>query len=173
MPGSKLSYRPIWVLIRDKRLTSGVRGPLAHVLLLPAGRHTGGVGINDEAGEGLGGGALRVGVGACEDKVEGGDAAVGDPHLLAVDDPLVPLLLGPGLDAGHVGARAGLGDAVGAHDGLLGEPVEVLVLLRVVAGQHDGHGAEAVGLERCTDAGATVGELLGHHAALEGAESHT
>src|SRR5690606_38202773 len=34
----------------------------------------------------------------------------GGPHLLAVDDPAVAVAFGPGLQGGHVAARAGLGE---------------------------------------------------------------
>ena len=58
--------------------------------------------------ERLAGGALGVGVGSRQHKVKVGHTTVGDPHLLTVDDPLVALLLGLGLDASHVGAGSGL-----------------------------------------------------------------
>ena len=67
--------------------------------------------VNNEASEGLPGGALGVGVGPGEDEVEVGHSSVGDPHLLTVDDPLVSLLLGPGLDPRNVTPSTGLGDS--------------------------------------------------------------
>lgn len=35
-----------------------------------------------------------------------GYPSVGDPHFLSVDNPLVPFLLGPGLDTGDIGSSA-------------------------------------------------------------------
>ncbi len=59
------------------------------------------VGVDDEGRETAGASALTR---AGEDDVEVGDAAVGDPRLLAVDDHLVALDPGGGLDGRNVGA---------------------------------------------------------------------
>ena len=50
-----------------------------------------------------------VPVGAGDEHPVLGLLAARRPHLLAVDDPLVAVALGPGLQAGEVGAGAGLG----------------------------------------------------------------
>ena len=76
--------------------------------MVPARGDPGGVSIHDEPGECLAGRTLGVGVGSGQDEVVVGDPAVGDPHLLAVDDPLVPLLLCLSLHSGHVGAGSRL-----------------------------------------------------------------
>ena len=51
-----------------------------------------------------------VGVGAGDQHAEVGDLAAGGPHLLAVDDPLVAVEHRLGLQAGEVGAGAGLAE---------------------------------------------------------------
>ena len=100
------------ILLRHDDILEGdaacIRAALSHVQLLAAGRDPGGVAIHNEAGESLAGRALGVRVGARQDKVEAGHPTVGDPHLLAVDDPAVALLLRLGLDAGHIGASTRL-----------------------------------------------------------------
>ena len=88
--------------------SSGVRATLSHVLLLPARGNSGRVGVHDKARECLAGRALRVGVGSGQHKVKVGYAAVGDPHLLAVDDPVISLALSSSLDPGNIGTRSRL-----------------------------------------------------------------
>ena len=56
--------------------------------------------------------ASRGRVGAGEDEAPLGDVRQGAPHLLAGDHPLVAVGLGPGADAGEVGARVGLAVAL-------------------------------------------------------------
>lgn len=41
-----------------------------------------------------------------------GNAAIGNPHLRPVDDPLLPFFLGFSLDTRHVGSRTGFGHAI-------------------------------------------------------------
>ena len=72
-----------------------------------------------------------VGVGAAEDEDVVGHEALGGPDLLAVDDPLVAVEDGLGLEAGEVGARVGLAEALAPGD-LAGEDLgeeELLLLL--------------------------------------------
>ena len=52
-----------------------------------------------------------VGVGAYEGEDEVGVVGAGGPHLLAVDHEVVAVELGPGAEAGEVGAGVGLGHA--------------------------------------------------------------
>ena len=98
---------------------AGVRGPDAHLLELLAGREPGGARRDHEAGLAPG---AEVGVDGGHDHVEVGDAAVGDPGLGAVEDPLVLGLVvdGPGAQRAHVGAGVGLRDAEGGQLDLLG-----------------------------------------------------
>ena len=78
----------------------------------------------------------HVGVGAGEQHAEVGVLAARGPHLLAVDDPLVAVLDGAGLQAGQV--RTGLGLAEQLAPRLLARHdvahVEVDLLLRAVGG---------------------------------------
>ena len=53
-----------------------------------------------------------IGVGAGEQEAVVGVMALRGPHLLAVDDPLVAVEHGRGLQAGKVGARVGLREAL-------------------------------------------------------------
>ena len=68
-----------------------------------------GVGRDQEGGDALGARAA----GAGEDDVEVGDAAVGDPGLVAVEDVAVAVAGGGEVHGGHVGARRGLGQREG------------------------------------------------------------
>ena len=68
------------------------------------------------------------------DREEVGEARVGDELLGAVEaERAVGQARGAGLDGLRVGARAGLGQAVGRHGGAGGESGEVALLLRVGA----------------------------------------
>ena len=66
--------------------------------------------VNNETGERLASRTLGVRVTPGQDEVEIGDAAVGDPHLLTVDDPLVSLLHRLRLDPGNVATGSRLSD---------------------------------------------------------------
>merc|ERR1719341_2802309 len=134
----------------------GVAGPLSHVDLLPAGGDAGGVCVHDEPCEGLAGRALGVGVGSCQHKVVVCNSAIGDPHFLPVDDPLVALLLCLRLHSTHVAASPRLGHTIGAHQRLLDQPSQVLLLLFMVASDHDRHRSKAVSLDGSHDTSATI-----------------
>merc|ERR1712156_985618 len=138
----------------------GVAGPLSHVDLLPAGSHAGGVAVHDEPSERLTSGALGVWVGSRQHEVVVGHTSVGDPHLLAVDHPLVALLLRLGLHSTHVAAGPGLGHTISTHQGLLDQSAQVLLLLLMVAGDHHRHGTKTVGLDGSHDTSAAIGHLL-------------
>mmetsp|Transcript_34394 Transcript_34394/g.106254 ORF Transcript_34394/g.106254 Transcript_34394/m.106254 type:complete len:422 (-) Transcript_34394:21-1286(-) len=131
---------------------AGVAAALAHVDLLLAAGDARRVAVDDEADE------AALALGKHEEPV--GDATVGDPHLGAVDDPLVALLLGGRLEARDVGPGGGLRDAVGGLDRGLGAAAEVLLLLRVGARDEDRRLGEAVGLDGGRDAGARPRDLL-------------
>merc|ERR1719158_1469331 len=137
-----------------------VAGPLSHVDLLPAGGDARGVGIHDEPCDGLAGWALRVGVGPRQHKVVVCNSAIGDPHFLTIDNPLISLLLCLGLHTTHVTSSARLGHTIGAHQRLLDQPAKVLLLLFMVASDHDRHRTEAICLNGSHDTRATVGHLL-------------
>ena len=102
--------------------------------------------------------------------------SVGDPHLLAVDHPLVALLLRLRLHSTHIAAGPGLGHTIGTHQGLLqfgklksvellkgsnlDQSAQVLLLLLMVAGDHHRHGTKTVGLDGSHDTSAAIGHLL-------------
>ena len=65
---------------------------------------------HEQVGDALVLGRVRVGAGEQEAVV--GVVALGGPHLLAVDDPLVAVEHGRRLQAGQVGARVGLAEAL-------------------------------------------------------------
>ena len=69
-----------------------------------------------------------VGVGAREQHAEVGPVAARRPHLLPVDDPLVAVELGTGVEPGEVGAGAGLAEEL-APGLLAGDDVEEVALL--------------------------------------------
>ena len=86
---------------------------------------------------------------------ERGDVGQRRPHLLAVEHPLVAVALGPGRQAGHVGAGAGLAEEL-APDLLVREerPQVALLLLGRAVGD-DGGRAHAVA-DRVAHAGRPV-----------------
>ena len=86
----------------------GVRRVHAELLELLLADHAGRVHVDEEEREAVVAG-VRVGLRHEHDEV--GPVAVGDVGLRAVDDPLVAVAHGARLDAGHVGAGVGLGDA--------------------------------------------------------------
>jgi hypothetical protein len=148
---------------------AGVARPLPHVVLLLADGDTGRLGVDDEAAHALVAG-VRVGLGEHEEPR--GVAGAGDPHLLAVEDVLVALLDGRGLDRSNVGAGVRLGDAVGAQQRRLGEGPKPLLLLRLVARDDHRHLRQRVGGHGGGNAGAAPAELLVDQAAVEGAKAH-
>ena len=100
-----------------------------------------------------------------DDHVDVGDAAVGDPRLGAVEDPLVLGLVvdGRGAQRAHVGAGVGLGDAEGAELHVVGVAVALRhplddLLGRAVAG--DAGGGQAGAEDRQRDAGVAPEQLL-------------
>ena len=110
---------------------AGIGGALAQVVLFAADGDAFGVGVDDKAGEAL---VALVGVGVRQDEVPRGLGAVGDPHLGAVDDEVITIAGGAGLDALDIRSSAGLGHAVGGHVrvtavGIGHEHPEILVLL--------------------------------------------
>ena len=93
------------VLEGEQRGVGRVHAELAQLLLADHARR---VHVDDEQREAVVAG-VRVGLGDEHDEV--GPVAVGDVGLGPVDHPLVAVAHGARLDAGHVGAGVGLGDA--------------------------------------------------------------
>jgi hypothetical protein len=100
--------------------------------------------------------------------------AVGDPHLRAVDDVVVAVLLGAGLEGCHVGAAPGFADPDAAHhvagdcrrQELLAQRVRSKARQRRCAhvGLHaDGHGNAA---------DIAVAQRLGHHHRVAEVQAH-
>ena len=95
---------------------------------------------HQKRGEALGAGAFA---GAREHHVEIGDAAVGDPGLLAVEHKAVAVALGGHRDIGDVGAGFLLGQREGGDGAAAARALEPVALLGV-AEQADRPGAEAL-----------------------------
>src|SRR5258708_6386645 len=93
-----------------------------HALVDKAGR----VGLHQEGADAA---VARGGVARGEDDGEASNVAVGDPDLLAVENPPAVLLAGGGLDARGVGPGFGLGEAVAADELAAGEARQVAPLL--------------------------------------------
>ena len=108
----------------------------------------------------------RVGIGAGEQEAVVGVVTAGRPHLLAVDHPLVAVEHRRRLQAGEVGSRVGLAEALApAHLAAEDLRQEVLLLLLGPPLQDrrpDERVAEEVGAHRRLG----PGELLGEHDAL-------
>ena len=102
--------------------------------------------------------------------------SISDPHLLSVDNPIIALLHCLSLHSTHIAASARLSHTIGTHQGLLqrcefdkisqkvsshlNQPAQVLLLLLMVASDHNRHGSKSIGLNGSHDASATVGHLL-------------
>ena len=99
-----------------------------------------------------------VGVGARHQVEMRGGVRAGGVHLLAVDHPLVAVLHRAALQRRKVRAGLWLGEAEREGNLAADEPGDVVVLLLVGAGRHDGRSAAA----SAADADADAGELLLH-----------
>ncbi len=148
--------RPDEVLLGDADVVEdefgGVRGADAELARDLVGLEAVAVGLDDDLTEAVVA-AAGVRVGLAEHDEEVADRAVRDPHLVAVDHPLVAVLLGGGGDAGDVGAGVGLGDGR-PHDGVAGgDGFEEALFLVLRAERHDGFGAEAGAGDTEADAG--------------------
>ena len=116
---------------------------------------------SEEGGEAAGAGGFA---GAGEDGVEVGDAAVGDPGLLAVEDVAVAVAGGGGRGGGDVGAGLRLGEGEGgdrAAGAGLGQPAAALL---GGAEERDGAGAEALHREGEVGEAVVAGEGLADQA---------
>ena len=117
-------------------------------------------------------GVLRgVGVGAGQQEDVVGELGLGRPHLLAVDDPLVAVELGPGLEAGQVAAGVGLAEALAPGDGPVQDPRDELLLLLLGAPLQDGRADQGVAEEVGPQGRLGPGELLVQHDGLHEGEA--
>ena len=104
----------------------------------------------------------HVRVGAGDQHAQVGHLAAGRPHLLAVDDPLLAVLFGLGLQAGEVGAGAGLGEEL-APGALAGDDrTDVLLDLLGRAVRGDGRCGEEQAEPARRAERAVVGDRLLH-----------
>ena len=85
----------------------------------------------------------RVGVGAGEHDDPVGEVRAGRPHLLAVDQEVIALVLRASAEAGEVGARAGLGEAL-RPDFLTAEDRPQVAALLLVGAPVDDRGTHQV-----------------------------
>src|SRR5215510_5655448 len=104
-----LAQEPVFrdfAVLQQQRRSRGAA--LAQLMLLSAGSDAGVVVFDDEAGEFF---AVDFG----EDDVDVGEGAVGNPHLLAVQNPMRPFRIESrvGLGSERVGARSGFAQAIG------------------------------------------------------------
>ena len=100
-----------------KRDPPRVAGSLAHVPLLPSHRDARRVPVHDERCAGARGRGIFVR--PRQHEIPVGVAASSDPHLAAVDNVLVPLLLCRRLDPEHVRPGPWFRDAVGGYQRFL------------------------------------------------------
>ena len=109
-----------------------------------------------------------VGIGPAHHEAPVGQVGQGGPHLLARDDPLVAVALGPGLDVGQVAAGVGLGIALAPQLGSLTDRREEagLLLGRAVMDQGRAEQPLAHDVDPARGGGAGVllveDDLLGH-----------
>src|SRR5690606_38938877 len=104
--------------------------------------------------------AGRAGFGAGEEEAPLGDVGERAPDLLTVDHPLAPVTVGPGADAGEVGAGVGLAVALTPVPGRPHDVGDEALLLGPAAEREEG-GAEQRGADVAeAGRGARRGELL-------------
>ncbi len=140
----------------------GVAGAVAHLGDLPADAEAGSGRRHDDHRHA---GVAALVARAREQAEPVGLRAVGDPHLAAVDDPVVAVAHGAGADAGDVAAGVGLGHRDGA-DHLAAERRLEVGLLQLVAAEagERGRGHGDLHGDRHRHAGAVgATELLGEH----------
>ncbi len=122
----------------SKKIGDGGAAADAHLFFFGAGGKTGRAALDDEAGKFLA-------VDFREDDVDVGESAVGDPHFLAVENPV--LAVGREHGAGARGERIGsglrLGEAVAGEQFAGGDFRQIFLLLLFGAEIDDGHGADA------------------------------
>ena len=109
----------------------------------------------------------RVGVGAGQQEDVVGVARLGGPHLLAVDDPLVAVELGPRREAGQIRTRVGLAEALAPGDRPVEDARDELLLLLLGPPLQEGGADQRVAEEVGPQRGPGPGELLVQHDLLE------
>ncbi len=99
------------------------------------------VGINDDGADAFGAGRFA---GAGEDDVEAGDAAVGDPGLLAVEDVVIAVGGRGECERGGVRTGFGFGKREGGDAFAGGDVAEIVCALQFGAEERDWAGAQAL-----------------------------
>src|SRR3954447_1886736 len=127
--------------------------------------------LGDEARHALVGRA-RLGVRLRDQEPDAATQAVRDPHLLAVDEPVVAVLLGARRDRLHIGAEARLREREGGAE-LAGRHLRQEVLLLLVAAElHEQVRADEMGVDDAGDADPAARELLDDHRVGREVEPH-
>ena len=146
----------------EVHLPGGLAVP-AHLLLRLAVTHAGGLGRYHEGGDPLR--PLAAGAGHHHQHI--GAAGARDEHLAAVDDVILAIAHGAGLEGRGIGSGARLGEAVGAQQLAAGEPWHPLLghLGRQPAAQHPAH--HVVDGQIGGGGGAAHGEALEDEAGIE------
>ena len=130
-----------------------VRGAQPELLLLASSGHAGIAFLEDER--------RHAAVDLGEDDGDGGDAAVRDVALLAVQDVVVALAHGSGADRGEVGAGMRLGEGDGRERPVLGrEEREVALALFLCPGVEERPDREHRRGQRPSETRAAPGQLL-------------
>lgn len=120
----------------------------------------GAVGRHEEGADALVTGGV-AGTGEEQDDV--GPGAVGDEHLGAVDDVVLPVADRTGGEPGRVGPGARLGETEAADRLAGGEPRQPLLLLPLIAPGRDGLGHQPEGDgDDAAHRGVAAAQLLGH-----------
>lgn len=132
----------------------------AHLVLFGSQRQAGRSLLHDKGRE-----VLAVNLGEHREHV--GEARVGDPHFLAVQDPRLAVFAegGCGLGAKRIGTRAGFGEAVRGRERAAGQAWQVLALLLLRTVVQDGQRADAHMGDQRGGKGAGAPDLLGNDAA--------
>ncbi len=137
-----------------------VLGLHAELVEILAPHETGQAGIHQEQGDALG--AMR-GVGLGRQHHHVAQLAVGDEHLLAVDDVVAAVAGGAGADVLQVGAGVRLGHAERA-DGLAGDHFRQPVLLLLFGAERLDVGGDEVAMDQEAGTGeAAARQFLEHH----------
>src|SRR5439155_22094243 len=97
-------------VLEDKLARRG--GADAELVLLLADREAGEVALDQERGDSL---VAGVGVRVGKDDEEAGLVRVRDPQLLAVEDPVIALVLGAAGQAERIRSRTRLGERIRAN----------------------------------------------------------
>src|SRR5690606_9227955 len=138
---------------------AGVGAALAHLAVRLAADQSWGVALDDEGADA----ASPLTAGARHHSEDARDRAVGDEALSTVENVVVAVTLGAGLERGGVGADVGLGQAEGADQLARRQARQILALLLLGAVDQDALRADAVvSAEDGTEGRRGLADLEGH-----------